>query len=489
MAFKIKEIELKNIEMLNQYFCFSTIHHSLTTDALQFSVYLENLPQEEKEYPIVQHLKELLQDPQRYLEMMEKKNKISFSDLSKFANEICDLYKTDARFFQTKAGIVISDVPKNGYPTPKDYNKYLLGIMQKLTNNGKREFTAKEKMEFIFFFYVHLMAEKFNISEADLQFLKDQFADHGELDFCGKTQIVLPDTQKEIVFPYYDGTKDKEETIQLLQIKNPSDCSKKIALGKTNFKRIVPAKRDIWALRKGNSIVGFLAPVLITNNTVSYLKRKTNTIHFETATEAIHQSIKNAEEIVSFSQSNKDGIFLVNKDGKLDCSLIYAKKEISMPEKPVVCVKSTNLDYGFLLKDGTFLGRIQKRNWNHLIDFVLTSDNGFAITADRTLINKRGEMLGRTVVKADACASHYLWLDHEGRVHTDSHLQLEEKVLDAGVFEKGYVIATEKEMKIYDFRNNCISCKKTETVISELYADGNLIVYLDENGNFQFYDE
>lgn len=216
-----------------------------------------------------------------------------------------------------------------------------------------------------------------------------------------------------------------------------------------------------------------------------------NRLMFETV-EGKSMHIEVSDNVVCWAHSNRIGSFLINENGKLDRANLYER--ILIQKKPIRKVVATNLDYGILFEDGNIVSGIKKKNWNNIIDFVLTTNHSFAITANRELIDKNGNTLGTNVAYVDAYEEHYLCFDANGTIHTDSGLKLEndkkveKKCLTGAVCKKGYVISVDNAIEVYNFRNECVKRTEMPIKVTELFANGETVAYYDDIAKcFQFY--
>lgn len=186
------------------------------------------------------------------------------------------------------------------------------------------------------------------------------------------------------------------------------------------------------------------------------------------------------ENPVCWAHSNEYGTFIINQDGELDENNAWPGQ---MPEKPVVDVSAFGLDYCLLLNDGSVISGLSKAGWENVIGISLGLNSGIAINVHRTPVLRDGKALPlKKIVAACSSDEHYICLDADGKVYTDSGYKTEKTVYAVSICIKGYVIAEENVLHLVNFRNIAVRIWQ-DVSTREVAASDKLIVYYDTKSN------
>ncbi len=149
--------------------------------------------------------------------------------------------------------------------------------------------------------------------------------------------------------------------------------------------------------------------------------------------------------VLCFSESDTYGLMVTDENGKFISQNQFVG---DIPEKDICWMKGDLEDYGFVLSDGTYTGRIRRANWKNILFFDLSGGNGIAVTAQRTAIDNDGRVLCEDVAAVSCCGKRYIILKMDGSVVTDQEIDAHPSAPICSVCadESGYWISTDKAM-------------------------------------------
>lgn len=369
---------------------------------------------------------------------------VVFDNYYAFRIHICYLFK-DAY-----------DKLKLNDPAWEQLRKSVEHTLDIVTENGKRRFSPEAATELYLYFLLHALAcispdkkESLSALKADLDQLcpvsvtAQRFENTFALscDASGSSDCPLA---------YYDGSQNQEQPLNIVEFTNPKDHPVTVTVKDTVLTRVIPAKKSLYALRKGGQLVCFLPRFRMDGKIVTYVWE--GNLYNEYA--GIREQVKTAHPVpVSWARSNEYGTFIVDTAGKLDETASWPD---IFPEKPIVMVDTCALDYGMLFADGTVESQIRKRNWKNLISIALGLNSAAAINSARQVVLHDGTLIqGIQAAEVRTYNTHYICMDASGKVQTDTGLRLAEPAYGIAVHREGFAVAFRNCIKLFDFTNQC----------------------------------
>lgn len=347
-----------------------------------------------------------------------------------------------------------------------------------LTQKGKRRFSPEAASELYLYFLLHALAgvspdnrESLSVLQADL----DKSCPVSELAQCYESSFSLScNADGSCVCPlaYETGSPD-DGPLSIVELKNPQSHSVCLTVKDTLLTRTIPGGASVYALRKNGRLVCFLPRFRLDGRIATYLWQ--GKLYHECA--GIREQVDmTLSRPVSWAASSEFGTFLVDQSGKPDETAAWPEV---WPEKAIVMVDACALDYAMLLADGTVESRIRKQGWEGLLSISLGLNSGAAIDRTRQVLLPDGTRIrGIAAVEAKTCGEHYICMDANGRIKTDTGLALQEAACGVSVGQAGFAVACREKLCLYDFDN---TCRRTWNVpgITELEVGDGVLAYYD----------
>lgn len=364
-------------------------------------------------------------------------------------------------------------------PTWEQMKKSVSRALDIVTEKGKRRFPLEAAAEMYLYFLLHALAGVQPDNKQSLSALKadlDRLCPVSEEAQLFKGAFVLScDASGSSSCPlaYYTGSQNQEHLLNVVEFKNPTKDPITVWVKDTVLNRTIPAKKSVYALRKGGQLVCFLPRFRMDGKIATYLWEGSLYNEFGGIREKVDTELAMP---VSWARSNEYGTFIVDKTGKLDESAAWPD---NFPEKPVVMADTCALDYCMLFADGTAQSRIRKRDWNHLIFVNIGMNSAAAIDNTRQVVLADGKRIpGIQAAEVRTYKSHYICMDAKGNIQTDTGLTLEETVYGIAASRDGFAVACRNHIRMYDFGNNCRKQWNVSNV-SEIAVDDGLMAYYD----------
>ena len=341
-------------------------------------------------------------------------------------------------------------------PTWEQMRKSVQSTLDLVTEKGRRRFPPEAATELYLYFLLHALVclcpdrkESLTVLKADLDRLCPVSAAAQRLEH---TFVLSCDDSgtSECPLPYYDGTRNQDHPLNIVEFTNPTDHPVTLTVKGTVLRRVIPGKKSICALRKGGELVCFLPRFRMEGGIVTYVWEG----GLYNTCAGIRERVETTHRApVSWARSNEYGTFVVDKAGKLDETVSWPD---TPPRKPIVLVDACALDYCMLYSDGTVDSRIRKKNWNSLIYAGLGLNSGAAIDSARQVVRSDGTRIqGIRAVEVRAHRDHYISMDAGGNVQTDTGLTITQPVYGIAICQEGFAVALKDSIRLFDFHNNC----------------------------------
>jgi len=402
---------------------------------------------------------------------------VAVNDMSAFIRYIFILSQYSYKVFHPQ----LDKANNADSPLWEELRKAIENVVVKITENGKRMFTYEAASEMYLYFMLHALAGRLPDQKENLSVLEADLNRMCPVTGAAKREnnvfYLCDDDSAEAWLPiaYYTGKEDRQEELSVIELKNTEKHEIRLKVKGTILSRRIPAERSVYAVRKGSHFVSFLPRFALNGEIVTYWSQGKLYNVWNESRELIQTGV---EEPAAWVQSNEYGNFIIDKDGKLDDLAAWPDE---MPELAVVSVDACGLDYGMLLSDGRCMSRIKKENWKNLIAVSIGLNNSAAINAERHVILEDGSIIGGfEAAAAVAYNEHYILLEPMGSIQTDSALHVKEKVFAVSVCERGYLLAMENKVCLYDYKNH-LQQEWQIAGVTELKADRNLFAYYDSS--------
>ncbi len=396
-------------------------------------------------------------------------NLVVFNNYVAFRTHICYLFNDAYNKLNLKE------------PEKKQLRKTVERTLDIVTENGKRRFSPEAATELYLYFLLHALAcispdkkESLSALKADLDQLcpisvtAQRFENTFVLSCNASVNIDCP-------LPFYNGSQNRDEPLDIVEFTNPKDHPITVTVKDTVLRRVIPAKKSLYALRKGGQLVCFLPRFRIDGKIVTYFWE--GSLYNEYS--GIRERVETAHPVpVSWARSNEYGTFIVDKAGKLDETTSWPD---IFPEKPIVMVDTCALDYGMLFADGTVDSRIRKKNWKNLISIKLGLNSAAAIDSTRQVVLHDGTPVQSIqAVDVRTYNTHYICMDASGKVKTDTGLNLAEPAYGIAIHRDGFAVAFRNSIKLFDFTNRC--CRSWDIANAPEFEIGiGTMAYYDAN--------
>lgn len=296
----------------------------------------------------------------------------------------------------------------------------IIGCIQKVTYEGKACLSLRQIQE-VFLFGILFAYVQRKPQMGDLQLLQEFLG----LDGTQVVQELLqsqPDTeiqelgiwQPTLELPCFAGRTGKDPLrLELAVLHNQQDQPAVVTLQDCPLRRHLKPKEDLLVLKANGQVVAFLPRVCMSGDWTVYQKERELVAEKGGATQTIPLE---GEGCVFFSESERYGFMIADRTGAFQGAQFKGKR----PEGKICWQKGDLQNYGFLFSDGSYQGGLTfDTRWKSLLFFDLSGGHGVAVTADRSAINERGELLGKQIAAVSCCGEHYILLRMDGTVVTD----------------------------------------------------------------------
>lgn len=490
----LNEIRISSTELFREYFDFGELYELLKNDPYKYQMFLKayypaftrlmffgvrDAYKGQRDHPPIA----LLNSPADVLIQFPK-----YFQAAKDAEEGCmvqiePLVYDLRRYYECCHLDAQGKICKDSVSLPSEFEQNMRDLLDTLTEEGKKVLSYACAVELYIYLLLHIQAgllPKMPNSTSFKRLSVDLEQGSPANMKTGKNITITPaHTPEYTLRPFYSGTDSAKGRLEIVSIYNPEEHMVSCTVGIEGCvlqRTIAPGSR-IYALRKNGAYISFLPRFVLVGTTVLLLENEKLCTLWKETTSYCETSI---EHPVCWTHSNEYGTFVLNQNGTLDENSCWPEE---LPDRPVVAVTAFGMDYCMLLENGSVNSRLMKKGWEDLIAVSLGLNSGIAIGADRVPVQKDGKRLSlKNIIAACALDKHYLCLDADGHVFTDSDLKMSGKIYAASICPKGYVLAKEKGIWLIDFQNKIVQ-SWPHLCAEELAASEEQIVYFDQQEN------
>ncbi len=482
----LKGVKISNRELFREYFDFTELFSILKKDSYRYKLFLKSMYSAFTYVPIMFFGTNDLRGNAR-----ESRTVAMLSNPRKCLDYYPEFYRKSARegFVYVNADALVVKISKfyeaccydnkgnlccENRPMPSEFEKDADITVKRLTENGKRLFSCEGAVELYIYLLLHIQAGILPGESSSYEGLRSDLERICPVDMRTGKKIVMNETAGHEIEPFYTGESKTDGNMDLVCISNPdSENSYQVHISGTVLQQTIAPGGRIYALRKNEEYISFMPRFFMVGETILLLENNRLATLWKGKTDFYETRI---EDPVCWAHSNEYGTFIINQDGALDENNAWPEQ---MPEKPVVGVSAFGLDYCLLLDDGSIISGLKKAGWENLIGISLGLNSGIAINACRTPVLRDGRALPlKKIVAACSSDEHYICLDADGKVYTDSGYKTEKTVYAVSICPKGYVTAEENVLQLVNFQNIVIR-RWQDVSTREVAASGKLIAYYD----------
>lgn len=326
-----------------------------------------------------------------------------------------------------------------------------LGIcnsIRRVTSGGIRKLSSTQAYEVLLFstLFAYVQKTPSEDDEVYLQKLLKQQSQEPVLD------LIQNNTQNTIVIPTVDSP----------------------------LRRHLASGEQILALTISGKVITFLPRICALDGLVMY--RKSSRLVAQDRNEKEVMSLDDPNVRI-FSRSDDYGLLAADEHGIFIQEYCTAEG----PDSEILWLRGDQDDYGFLLADGSYQGKLPKNGWNNLLSFDLCNGGAIAVTQDRKAIGESGEILGENIAAVSCCAQRWILLRLDGSVVTDQgELSIPEKTGRAVCADaEGYWVSTNN--KLLRIESNTI-VEEYDNPMDEIWQDnfGTTVCGLSTDGIIHF---
>lgn len=365
----------------------------------------------------------------------------------------------------------------------KEFNDYLAGIrspydpdivnaiidgVQNATYEGRAELSLEQMQEILLFGTLFALVPRAPEIEdlAHLQMyleLDSTQVLQGILKYHRELDVVESPTE----LPCFMGAGGKSMfPLKLVRIRNILEKPVLVTLKKCPLRRTLPPKTQLLVLvTHQGEVVTFLPGICMAYGQVIYQVGGNLLAKGDGQEDTLSLP---SEDSVFFSESEKYGFLIADKDGQFQGTNFSGTK----PGKPVCWLKGDLENYGFLLSDGNYVGLEGYGAWNSLLFFDLGGGNAIATAASRAAIDNNGITLKRNIAQVSCYDQNYILLRMNGSVVTDlGEFPISGPARAVCACAKGYWISTDKGLLYYDGQERKLIQLPEGQTVEELARD------------------
>lgn len=479
-------VKVDSLELFREYFDFEELYGLLKKDSFLYEAFLKSA------FPTSIHLiffgrytpdgSHHMQNPVDLLSVPEKcveyyplyfknapdsdSDSVSI-DLHAFSEYIEGLY--GLAYLKMDGGLLY-----DFFPAVEDFKESTKRLLLTVSDGGKKRFSPEGAVAVYIYLILHIQAGFLPAESPCFEQLTGILDQNRPLDTKTEKNIILKNhTNCFELGQLYRGNEPEDERIELVCIVNQSPSMVRVAIVESVLSRDVASGESLYVLRKAGKYLSFLPRFSVIGDTLLLLENGKLCTQWKDTTSYLDTDVKAP---VCWSHSNEFGTFIIDENGRLDETNAWPEQ---LPSKPIMSVSAFGVDYLLLLEDGSAVSRIPKTGWDHLLYATIGLNSGIAIGANRVPLLQDGTKLPfSNVVDAHTVENHYICLDANGRIFTDSGLSVPEPVFAAAICEQGYVLAMESSLSLIDFHNHTLQvwCNIHTT---EITASDDLVAYYD----------
>ncbi|WP_314725090.1 hypothetical protein [Enterocloster bolteae] len=496
-AISLKDgVKINSIELFREYFDFEEIYNILKNDSFIYqnfvvSVFpsyfnsmffgLHETDGSKRERNAI----DLLSFPEKcteYYPAYYKKNadgNLVKIDVDEFSAYIAIQY--ESAHYDKKGNLRYADLP--GYMDLPDVNGFAKSVnrlLHNISNGGNRLFSPEVAVAVHIYLLLHIQAGILPDESRSYQQLLHIVEENGPMDTRTEKNIVIKESVEcfEAGTLYHEKLPGKEK-IDLVRISNSSQAQVMVYIADSVLRRAVMPGESVYMLRKAGRYLSFVPRFSVVGETLLLLENGRLCTLWENETSYLDTDI---EIPVCWAHSNEYGTFIIDEKGHLDDTNAWPEQ---LPEKPVVSVSVFGIDYCMLLEDGSVNSRLPKTGWNQVFHASIGLNSGIAIGMDRIPVLQHGTKLPfADAVEAYAMENHYICLNAQGQIKTDSSLSVSETVYAVAICGQGYVLAEKNSIVLISFQNSIMQSWPNISS-TEITASDDMIVYYDQNGHIK----
>lgn len=273
--------------------------------------------------------------------------------------------------------------------------------------------------------------------------------------------------------------KQQSQDLTLDLIQNNTQNTIVIPAVDSPLQRHLASGEQVLALTISGKVITFLPRICALDGLVMY--RKSSRLVAQDRNEKEVMSLDDPNVRI-FSRSDDYGLLAADKHGIFIQEYCTAEG----PDSEILWLRGDQDDYGFLLADGSYQGKLPKKGWNNLLFFDLCNGGAIAVTNDRKAIDENGKVLGEHIAAVSCCAQRWILLRLDGSVVTDQgDLSITEGIGRAVCADaEGYWVSTDD--KLLRIEDNTI-VEEFDEPMDEIWQDnfGNTVCGLSTDGNIQ----
>lgn len=274
--------------------------------------------------------------------------------------------------------------------------------------------------------------------------------------------------------------KQQSQELVLDLIQNNTQNTIVIPTVDSPLRRHLASGEQILALTISGKVITFLPRICALESLVMYRKSSKLVAQDRSKKEVMSLDDPNVR---IFSRSDDYGLLAADEQGNFIQEYCTAEG----PDGEILWLRGDQDDYGFLLTDGSYQGKLPKNGWNNLLSFDLCNGGAIAVTKDRKAIGESGEILGENIAAVSCCAQRWILLRLDGSVVTDQgELSIPEKTGRAVCADaEGYWVSTND--KLLRIEDNTI-VEEYDNPMDEIWQDnfGTTVCGLSTDGIIHF---
>ncbi len=241
---------------------------------------------------------------------------------------------------------------------------------------------------------------------------------------------------------YQKQEKNIPLNLEIRTLHNKMDVRATVIVDGSPLQRSIAPGEKLAVLCVDGAVVAFMPRICVVEDCV--ITQKELLEMNNSGSEGSSLAAFSENSVLCFSESDKYGLMVTDENGKFISQNQFVG---DIPEKDICWMKGDLEDYGFVMSDGTYTGRIRRTKWENILFFDLSGGNGIAVTAQRTAIDNDGRVLCEDVAAVSCCGKRYIILKMDGSVVTDQKTDnMEGPIRVVCADESGYWISTDKAM-------------------------------------------
>lgn len=487
-AITLNGIKINSVELFREYFDFKEIYELLKKDGFLYRSFVESVfppyirimlfgynaadGSRRDETPM-----NLLSAPEKcqeyyplYFNKAMGSNCVTIN-ITSFSEYISKLYEWDS--------LDNDGLPRHGdWPGPEEFRNSTNRLLENISGDRRKTLSADSAVAVYIYLLLHIQAGLLPDESSSYEQLTYILEQNAPADTRIEKNIAIKeDTGRFVVGDYYEGGTAEPGKIELVRITNRSSSITAVSISHSILSREVAQGESVYVLRKAGRYLSFLPRCAVVGDTLLLIENGRLCTLWNGSTSYMDTDIQSP---VCWAHSNEYGTFIIDENGCLDDVNAWPE---AMPAQPVRSVSSYGVDYCMLLEDGSVDSRLPKTGWNHVLYVSLGLNSGIAIDSNRIPLLQDGSRLPfPDAVEAYVMEEHYICLNSNGQILTDSELSVDETVYAAAVCRKGYILAHKSRLLLISFQNTVLH-EWPDIHTTELTASNDIVAYYDGNSS------